>query len=98
MLTRTRPRVKPTRIAPRSRAPFAAGLLSAPILPLPDVDPMPTPLRASQEPQRVRWMAVDLTPLENLVEPDAEMCPSGAWRMPGEDWSWEIGFNTGDGR
>jgi hypothetical protein len=54
---------------------------------------MPTPLRASQPPRvAVLSWDLDLTPLKDLVSPEPEMCSSGAWRMPGEDWSWEIGF------
>jgi hypothetical protein len=92
MLTRTKPPVKRHRLKPIPEGhTFAQGLYK-PVPPEPTVDPMPTPLRASQGPQRVRWVAVDLTPLEDLVSPEPEMSVSGAWRMPGEDWSWEIGF------
>jgi hypothetical protein len=87
MLTRTKPPVKPYRIAPKPLAPFAAGLDAKPVPPEPTVDPMP---------QRVRWVAVDLTPLEDLVSPEPTLTLSGSWAMPGEDWSWEIGFTEID--
>jgi hypothetical protein len=53
MISSRRVPVKPTRVSPRTPAPFGHGL--HPVPPIPDVPAMP---------RRIRWTALDLAPLD----------------------------------
>lgn len=87
MLTKSRFPVKPYRVAPRSPAPFGAGI--HPTAPLP-AEPVADEVMPKR---RVRWERLELSPLpdEGIGEPEAELTLSGNWQLPGEEHSWDFG-------
>ena len=95
MFARTKPPVKRYRLVDRPKGhPFAFGLEVLPITPirpvprpLPPGPPAPDPMPRKME---SGWRGLEMAGLE---VPQAVMLVSGAWAMPGEDWSWDFGHS-----